>query len=97
MKIHDAVSLALTTQTSPQGSTRFADKLDHAAQELESMLLTDFFSKLRQTFSLDDATESDAGHDTLTGIADQKLCGALASRGGLGLAAMIRRATEKKT
>ena len=74
----------------------FALKLREAGEHFESMLLTDVFSKLRQSFSLEDTKDKDAGHDTLAGLADQSLCDAIAARGGLGLAAMITRklATE---
>jgi Rod binding domain-containing protein len=84
-------------QPADKGSpVKFAEKLRQAGQELESILLTDTFSKLRQSFSLKADDSGDAGHDTLTGLADQAACDALAARGGLGLGAMIRGAVEKK-
>jgi Rod binding domain-containing protein len=78
------------------GVTRkgFSSDLAKAGAQFESLLLNDVFSKLRESFSLDEGENSDAGHDTLTGLADQALCAGLAARGGLGLGAMITKAVE---
>ncbi len=74
----------------------FSAKLQQAGAQFESMLLTDAFSKLRHSFSLDESGQEDAGHDTLTGLADQALGDFLASGGGLGIGAMITRALSSK-
>jgi Rod binding domain-containing protein len=81
----------------PVNRQQFSTELQKAGAQFESLLLTDVFSKLRQSFSLDPDENSDAGHDTLTGLADQALCDGLASRGGLGLGTMITRAVAKES
>ncbi|ABF41928.1 hypothetical protein Acid345_2927 [Candidatus Koribacter versatilis Ellin345] len=67
-----------------------------ASTEFEAILLDQVLGKLRETFSMRDGSESDPGSSTLSGVAEQSLCKALASRGGVGLAAMIRRSISEK-
>lgn len=74
----------------------FSGDLAKAGAQFESLLLTDVFSSLRKSFSLDGGDDSDAGHDALTGLADQALCESLAAHGGLGIGAMITRAVAEK-
>lgn len=66
-----------------------------AGQDFESMLLTDLFGKLRQSFALD-GDDTDAAGGTLSGIADQALAEAVAARGGLGLGRLLSRTLDTK-
>ena len=88
--------LPIVLPHSPTTPQRSSGELQKAGSQFESLLLADVFSKLRESFSLDQDANSDAGHDTLAGLADQALCEGLAAHGGLGLGAMMTRAVAAR-
>jgi Rod binding domain-containing protein len=81
----------------PFRGTDFSTKLRQSAEELESMLLSDVFSKLQESFAPEGGGGADPGNGTLTGIADKALCDSLAARGGLGIGAILCRALAKRS
>ena len=67
-----------------------ARKLRKAAAEFESMLLTKWWTSMKESaLSSDDAT--DPAKDTLDQMSIQALCSGVAQAGGFGIAAMLVR------
>jgi Rod binding domain-containing protein len=78
--------LAISASDPPE-----VQKLKRAAAEFEGMLLAKWWSSMKDSGlgAADDST--DAGHDTLDAMGIQAMSGAVASRGGLGIGAMLVR------
>lgn len=64
-------------------------KLKKAASEFEAMLLAKWWSSMKQSGLGGDDDSSDPGHDTLDALGMQAMSTAVASRGGLGIGAML--------
>jgi len=75
----------------PKQSTPAASpKLAKSAREFEAILLQSWMEKMNQSFvGLEDS--QDAAHDTISSLGTQAIAGALAARGGIGIANMILR------
>ena len=65
-------------------------KLRKAAGEFESMLLSKWWSSMRES-GLGGLDETDPGHDTLDQLGMQALSTAVAGAGGIGIGAMLVR------
>lgn len=91
---HDAfidarASLASHDLGSPGcGDTAKAHK---SAVEFESILLASWLEKMQQTIQTLPGDEQDPGADTFQSLGVQAISGALAARGGLGIANMIEK------
>lgn len=74
-------------------------KIDKAARDFESILLSSWLQQAEESFATvpggDGDEDSDAGKQQLQGIAVQALGGALAASGGIGIAKMIARQLHK--
>ena len=86
-----AVGHASTTaEASPESQTGAATgKLQKAAREFEAILLQSWLEKMNQGLGTPEG--QDPAHDTVTSLGMQAIAGALAQRGGIGIAAMILR------
>ena len=65
-------------------------KLRRAAAEFEGMLLSKWWSAMRDS-GLGGIDETDPGHDTLDQLGMQSLSSAVASAGGIGIGALLVR------
>ena len=72
------------------GNAARSQKLAKSAREFEAMLLTSWLEKMNQSFSGVEHSE-DAAHDTLSSLGTQAIAGAIAARGGVGIADLILR------
>ena len=75
---------------SPQKQSIDEQKLRKAAMEFESMLLSKWWSAMRDS-GLSGSDETDPGHDTLDQLGMQALSTAIAGSGGIGLGAIMVR------
>ena len=76
-------------------ATHASSKLKKSAQEFEAILLQSWLEKMNQSFV--GASESqDAAHDTVSSLGTQAIAGALAARGGIGIANMLQRQLQPK-
>ena len=66
-------------------------KLKKAASEFEGMLLAKWWSSMKDNGLGEQDDSIDPGHDTLDDMGIQAMAGAVASRGGLGIGAMLVR------
>ena len=66
-------------------------KLKKAATDFEAMLLAKWWSSMKDSGLGEDDDSTDPGHDTLDNMGIQAMSGAVASRGGLGIGAMLVR------
>lgn len=66
-------------------------KLKRAATEFEAMLLAKWWSSMKESALGEQDDSTDAGHDTLDAMGVQAMSSAVASRGGLGIGAMLVR------
>ncbi len=66
-------------------------KLKRAATEFEAMLLAKWWSSMKESGLGEQDDSTDAGHDTLDAMGIQAMSSAVASRGGLGIGAMLVR------
>src|SRR5215467_8869426 len=66
-------------------------KLKKAGSEFESMLLAKWWSAMKDSGLGSEENSSDPGHDTLDEMGIQAMSTAVASRGGLGIGAMLVR------
>jgi Rod binding domain-containing protein len=89
---------AISQTLSPTNTSRYASapadppevkKLKKAASEFEAMLLTKWWSSMKQSGLGGDDDSMDPGHDTLDQLGMQAMSTAVASRGGLGIGAML--------
>jgi Rod binding domain-containing protein len=89
----------LLSQAEAGSNSKQDAKIDKAAQDFESILLTSWLQKAESSFgsvpggdeddSEDGGNDSDPGKGQLQAIAVQALGGALAADGGIGIARMI--------
>jgi Rod binding domain-containing protein len=90
-----AQSGRLLAQAEAGASSKQDAKIDKAAQDFESILLTGWLQKAESSFGSvpggvgDDDEDGDPGKSQLQAIAVQALGGALAASGGIGIARMI--------
>ena len=78
------------TATSIESNTNDSRKLTKAAHEFEAILLQDWLEKMNKSFAgLEQGP--DPAHDTISSMGTQAIAGALAARGGIGIANMILR------
>jgi len=66
-------------------------KLKKAASEFEGMLLAKWWSSMKDSGLGEQDDSTDPGHDTLDDMGIQAMSGAVASRGGFGIGAMLVR------
>ena len=69
-------------------------KLRKAAEDFETILISELWEKFQSGISSLSGESQPAGSDTLNSLATQSLSSALAHRGGLGIAQMIVRQLE---
>jgi Rod binding domain-containing protein len=77
-----------------QPESRAHKKLRKAAQEFESILISQLLGDFKSGFSSLTGDAPLAGSDTLNSLAIQSLSSALAARGGLGIGNMLVRQLE---
>jgi Rod binding domain-containing protein len=65
-------------------------KLRHAASDFEAMLLSKWWSSMKDS-GFGDSDQTDPGHDTLDQLGMQALSSAVAGAGGIGLGDMLVR------
>jgi Rod binding domain-containing protein len=78
--------LTISPSDSPQ-----VIKLKKAAYQFEGMLLAKWWSSMKDSGLGEQDDSTDPGHDTLDDMGIQAMSGAVASRGGLGIGAMLVR------
>ena len=71
-------------------SAAVSPKLAKSAREFEAILLQSWLEKMNQSFAGLEESQ-DPAHDTLSSLGTQAIAGALAARGGIGIAGMILR------
>lgn len=82
-------SLASRNLTSAAcGDTKKAHK---SAVEFESILLASWLEKMQQTIQTLPGDDQDPGADTFQSLGVQAISGALAARGGLGIAKLVEK------
>lgn len=85
----------LQSKAGTQGNT----KIEGAAKEFESMLLSNWLQQAEQSMATvpgaDDQDEDGAGRDQMMSLGVQSLAGALTASGGIGIAGMISKALER--
>lgn len=64
-------------------------KLKRAATDFEAMLLAKWWSSMKDSGLGEQDDSTDPGHDTLDAMGIQAMSSAVASRGGLGIGAML--------
>jgi len=84
-----APSTPLNSANGPEMSIN-ERKLRRAATEFEAMLLSKWWSAMRES-GLGGSDDSDPGHDTLDQLGMQALSSAVAGAGGIGLGAIMVR------
>ena len=84
----------LTARAGESGSTA-SPKLVKSAREFEAILLQSWLEKMNQSFAGLEQSQ-DAAHDTVSSLGTQAIAGALAARGGVGIANMILRQLEAR-
>lgn len=72
-----------------------SERLQQAAQEFESILMTHLLDSFQRSFSPGGKEEEEPGQNTLSGLASQAICEALSKGGGFGLASAFRGQIEK--
>lgn len=77
------------TPSSAQLDSPMAKKLRKAATEFESMLLSSWWSAMKQSGLPGGEDDSDPGKDTLDQMGMQAMSAAVAKGGGLGIAKML--------
>lgn len=85
-----AAVININTAPSNPGTSAASPKLAKAAREFEAILLQSWLEKMNQSF-VGSEDSQDPGHDTLSSLGTQAIAGALAARGGIGIAHMILR------
>lgn len=66
-------------------------KLKKAATDFEAMLLAKWWSSMKDSGLGEEDDSTDPGHDTLDNMGIQAMSSSVASRGGLGIGAMLVR------
>lgn len=85
-----AIAAAQASQNSSLESPLNQLKLRRAAAEFEGMLLSKWWSTMRES-GFGDSDQTDPGHDTLDQLGMQSLSSAVAADGGIGLGDMLVR------
>jgi Rod binding domain-containing protein len=96
MNINPIASLVLSRDTSniPAGKKSDPGKLHEAAQQFESLMISEMMKSVRESSSsgwLGSDEDGDAGQTSATEMAETQFATALAKSGGLGLARMIEK------
>lgn len=81
---NSANGLAMSPADPPQ-----VRKLKKAATDFEAMLLAKWWSSMKESGLGEEDDSTDPGHDTLDNMGIQAMSSAVASRGGLGIGAML--------
>jgi Rod binding domain-containing protein len=93
-----ATTLSHSGSVPQNGSSRSATpagrKLEKAAAEFESMLLSNLWKSMKSSFASSDDESSDPGHDVLADMGIQAMSSAVAKTGGLGLGKLILKHLE---
>jgi flagellar protein FlgJ len=71
-------------------------KILHAAREFEALLLANLLGPLERSFSAISGDAGVPGSEAYQSLGMQALAGALASRGGIGIADMVSRSLIKR-
>ena len=79
----------LSIDTTPAGR-----KLQKAAAEFESILLSSLWKSMKSSFASEDDDSSDPAHDALADMGIQAMSSAVAKTGGLGLGKLILKHLE---
>lgn len=91
---------ALTQQRAGSGQVPIRNssvqerKLRRATQEFETMLISDFWKAMTESFAADDEEAIDPGHSTWKDMGVQAMAGAMSKAGGLGLGKLILKHLE---
>jgi Rod binding domain-containing protein len=88
---HSMGTAATSGAASALGDSPDVKKLKKAASDFEAMLLAKWWSSMKESGFGGDDDQSDPGHDTLDSMGIQAMSTAVASRGGLGIGAMLVR------
>lgn len=80
---------ASAQDTKPAVNSQDMQKLKKAASEFEAMLLSSWWSAMKESGLSSGDDSFDAGHDTLDQLGMQAMSSAVASGGGIGLGAML--------
>ena len=94
-----ALNLPLSPRTSASGAAASANgpspgseaKLRRAASEFEAMLLSKWWSAMKEGGLSGGEDDSDPGHDTLDQLGMQAMSTAVAQGGGIGIGALLVR------
>lgn len=88
----------LIGQLQSQGAPHANGKIEKAANEFESMLLSNWLQQAEQSMATvpgaDDDEEDGGGRDQMMSLGVQSLAGALTASGGIGISAMISKALQ---
>ncbi len=79
----------------PEGKPDNLARVRDAAEQFEALLLEQIFKSVRESGGGWLGSGSGSGGDCAIEYAEQQMAIALAQRGGLGLAAMVRRGLQK--
>jgi Rod binding domain-containing protein len=82
-------SLSVTTAGGTAAETPAHRKLRKAAQEFESILISDLWKDFGTSFGTFAGEAQPVGSDTLNSLAIETISTAMAQRGGLGIAQML--------
>lgn len=81
----------------PAVGSQDMQKLKKAASEFEAMLLSSWWSAMKESGLSSGDDSFDAGHDTLDQLGMQAMSSAVAAGGGIGLGAMLVRGLLSNT
>ena len=81
-----------STRTTPSPNP----KILHAAREFEALLLANVLGPLERSFSAISGDTAGSGSEAYQSLGMQTLAGALANRGGIGIADMVSRSLIKR-
>jgi Rod binding domain-containing protein len=90
-------SAAVTNASQPGGPKDSPEKIHHAAQEFESLLISQI---LKSAHGEDEGwlgTGDDQTASSAMGIAEEQFAQAISARGGLGLSGLIEQGLTKST
>ena len=80
----------------PRADSTKDQKLKKAAGEFESLLLSNLWKSMKQSFATDDDDSSDPAHDTLDDFGVQAMSDAVGKNGGLGIGRLILKHLEDR-
>jgi len=96
-----SVAAQVSAPLPPVVSTRYASvqqrKLEKAAAEFESILISTFWKSMKDSFSDGNEDVTDPAHSSLDDMSIQAMAGAMSKAGGLGLGKLILRHLEPLT